>query len=233
MSYDILVVGGGPAGLTAAIQARVRDKTVLVVTNEPTASPLCKAREMDNYPGMPHVSGLALVETMVGQARALGVQFRLGRVLTIMPMGDSCLASIGSDVEQAGAVVLAMGVARANPLQGELEYLGRGVSYCATCDGMLYRGKEVAVLGMAADAPEEANYLQELGCKVTYISDRQPEGLRKDIAFRRGFKRQVVGGQSVEAVEVDGDVYKRQACGPGGAGCGRWPGSYPDPGPHP
>ena len=70
MSYDILVVGGGPAGLTAAIQARVRDKTVLVVTNEPTASPLCKAREMDNYPGMPHVSGLALVETMVGQARA-------------------------------------------------------------------------------------------------------------------------------------------------------------------
>ena len=64
MSYDILVVGGGPAGLTAAIQARVRDKTVLVVTNEPTASPLCKAREMDNYPGMPHVSGLALVETM-------------------------------------------------------------------------------------------------------------------------------------------------------------------------
>ena len=96
----------------------------------PTASPLCKAREMDNYPGMPHVSGLALVETMVGQARALGVQFRLGRVLTIMPMGDSCLASIGSDVEQAGAVVLAMGVARANPLQGELEYLGRGVSYC-------------------------------------------------------------------------------------------------------
>ena len=86
MSYDILVVGGGPAGLTAAIQARVRDKTVLVVTYEPTASPLCKAREMDNYPGMPHVSGLALVETMVGQARALGVQFRLGRVLTIMPV---------------------------------------------------------------------------------------------------------------------------------------------------
>ena len=127
MSYDILVVGGGPAGLTAAIQARVRDKTVLVVTNEPTASPLCKAREMDNYPGMPHVSGLALVETMVGQARALGVQFRLGRVLTIMPMGDSCLASIGSDVEQAGAVVLAMGVARGQSLAGRIRVPGPGV----------------------------------------------------------------------------------------------------------
>ena len=167
MSYDILVVGGGPAGLTAAIQARVRDKTVLVVTNEPTASPLCKAREMDNYPGMPHVSGLALVETMVGQARALGVQFRLGRVLTIMPMGDSCLASIGSDVEQAGAVVLAMGVARANPLQGELEYLGRGVSYCATCDGMFYRGKPIVVAGNAPDLKEETDYLRGIGCLVT------------------------------------------------------------------
>ena len=167
MSYDILVVGGGPAGLTAAIQARVRDKTVLVVTNEPTASLLCKAPAMDNYPGVPHVSGLALVETMVGQARVLGAQFRLGRALSLMPMGDSCLVSIGSDVEQAGAVVLAMGVARADPLQGELEYLGRGVSYCATCDGMFYRGRPIVVAGNAPDLKEETEYLRGIGCLVT------------------------------------------------------------------
>ena len=167
MSCDILVIGGGPAGLMAAIQARVRDKSVLVVTNEPTASPLCKAPAMDNYPGIPHVSGLALVGTMVEQARALGAQFRLGRALGVMPMGDSCLVSIGSDVEQAGAVILATGVARAAPVQGELELLGRGVSYCATCDGMFYRGKPVVVAGDAPDLAEEIDYLRGIGCLVT------------------------------------------------------------------
>lgn len=167
MRYDVIVVGGGPAGLTAAIQTRVRDKSVLVVTNEPTASPLCKAKAMDNYPGIPHVSGLGLVETMVGQAKALGAQFRLGRALSLMPVEDGCLVSIGSDVEEAGAVILATGVSRAAPLAGELEYLGRGVSYCATCDGMFYRGKAVVVAGNAPDIREETDYLRGIGCLVS------------------------------------------------------------------
>ena len=73
MRYDIIVVGGGPAGLTAAIQGRVRGRSVLVVTNEPTASPLCKAPEMDNYPGIPRVTGRQLVETLVKQATDLSL----------------------------------------------------------------------------------------------------------------------------------------------------------------
>ena len=72
MPYDLLVVGAGPAGLSAAIYARARNKSVLVVSNDPTASPLCKAPQMDNYPGLPHVSGLELVERMVAQAKEMG-----------------------------------------------------------------------------------------------------------------------------------------------------------------
>ena len=203
--YDVVVVGGGPAGLSAAVQARTRNKSVLVVSGDVRDNPLWKARLVNNYLGMPGLSGREMLEAFQKHAREVGVEEINGRVLNIMPAGGSFYLGIGSQVEEARAVILATGVVRAAQLPGEAEYLGRGVSYCATCDGMLYRGKDVAVLGMAADAPEEANYLQELGCKVTYISDRQPEGLRKDIAFRKGFKRQVVGGQSVEAVEVDGE----------------------------
>ncbi len=169
MKYDLLVVGGGPAGLTAAIHARARDKSVLVVSNEPTASPLCKAPEMDNYPGLPHVSGLELVERLVAQATELGAEIRRGRVLNLMPMGDTVMASVGSEVVEASAAVLAVGVARAVQLKGEERLLGRGVSYCATCDGMFYRNRPIVVAGNAPDLEEETEYLRSIGCQVTEV----------------------------------------------------------------
>ena len=167
MKYDLLIVGGGPAGLTAAIHARARSKSVLVVTNEPTASPLCKATEMDNYPGLPHVSGLELVERLVKQATDLGAELRQGRVLSLMPMGNMVMASVGTDVVEASAAILAVGVARAVPLAGEERLLGRGVSYCATCDGMFYRNRPIVVAGNAPDLEEETDYLRSIGCQVT------------------------------------------------------------------
>ena len=167
MKYDLLIVGGGPAGLTAAIHARARNKSVLVVTNEPTASPLCKAVEMDNYPGLPHVSGLELVERLVKQAADLGAEIRQGRVLSLMPMGDMVMASVGTDVVEASAAILAVGVARAVPLVGEERLLGRGVSYCATCDGMFYRNRPIVVAGNAPDLEEETEYLRSIGCQVS------------------------------------------------------------------
>lgn len=167
VKYDLLVVGGGPAGLTAAIHARARDKSVLIVTNDPTASPLCKAQEMDNYPGLPHVSGLELVGRLVRQATELGAELRHGRVLSLMPLGSYVMASVGTDVVEASAAVLAVGVTRAVPLKGEERLLGRGVSYCATCDGMFYRGRPIVVAGNAPDLREETEYLRSIGCLVT------------------------------------------------------------------
>ena len=87
MKYDLLIVGGGPAGLTAAIHARARDKSVLVISNDPLASPLCKAPAMANYPGLPGVTGRELVERLLAQAKELGVEFRQGRALSVLPMG--------------------------------------------------------------------------------------------------------------------------------------------------
>ncbi len=167
MKYDLLIVGGGPAGLTAAIHARARDKSVLVISNEPTASPLCKAPGMANYPGLPGVTGLELVERLLAQARDLGAQFKQGRALSVMPMGKSVMVSVENDAVEGGAVVLAPGVSRAAPLKGETELLGRGVSYCATCDGMFYRGKSVVCAGDAPNFDEEVEFLRSIGCRVT------------------------------------------------------------------
>ena len=106
-------------------------------------------------------------------------------------MGDDWYVSIGSDMEHAGALVLAAGVARGRKFSGEAEFLGRGVSYCATCDGMLYRGKSVAVLGYSDTARQEADFLTGIGCSVTYLD--QPRTCA------------ITGGDRVSAVTCDGE----------------------------
>ena len=166
MKYDLLVVGGGPAGLTAAIHARARGKSALVISNEPTASPLCKAPRMANYPGLPDITGAELVERLVKQAGDLGAEFKLGRALSVMPMGKSVMVSVENDAVEGQAVILALGVSRAAPLKGEAELLGRGVSYCATCDGMFYRGKAVVCAGDSPDFAQEVEFLRSIGCGV-------------------------------------------------------------------
>ncbi len=166
MKYDLLIVGGGPAGLTAAIHARARNKSALVISNEPTASPLCRAPRMANYPGLPGVTGLELVERLVAQARDMGAELKIGRALSVLPMGGSVMVSVENDAVEGSAVILAPGVSRAAPLRGERELLGQGVSYCATCDGMFYRGKDVVCAGDAPNFEEEVEFLRSIGCRV-------------------------------------------------------------------
>lgn len=206
MRYDIAVIGGGPAGLSAAVNARARNKTVLVVANDFHESPLYRAERVDNYLGLPGESGGALLERYHRHALAAGAVLRPGRVLNMMRSGSSYYLGIGSDMEEAGAVILATGVSRGKKFPGEAEYLGRGVSYCATCDGMLYRGKTVAVVGLAPDAAEEANFLHGLGCRVTYVSGKEPVGLNAAIPFVRAGRLEIIGQAAVTALGADGAV---------------------------
>lgn len=211
MPYGIAVVGGGPAGLSAAINARARGKSVVVVGNDYRESPLYRAERVDNYLGMPGMTGAQLLEAYRRHAESMEVDFRAGRVLNIMQLEGTCYLSIGSEMETAKAVVLATGVVRGKKLPGEVKYLGRGVSYCATCDGMLYRGKPVVVVGMAPDAPEEANFLQGIGCQVTYVSARAPEGLVPAIPYVKSGRLEIVGEDGVTALRV-GDTELPAQC---------------------
>ena len=192
MSYDVLVIGGGPAGLSAALNVRARGRSVLVVSNPMEENPLWRAEKVDNYLGLPGLSGPELLRTMRRHAEEAGAEFREGKVLSAMQMGGVWYVGIGNDMENAKAVILAAGVSRGKKFPGEAEFLGRGVSYCATCDGMLYRGKAVAVLGYGDSARREAEFLQRLGCDVTYF-DRP-----KDCV--------IAGGERVESVTCDGET---------------------------
>lgn len=205
MSYDIAVVGGGPAGLSAALQARQRGKRVLVVSGDDRNNPLYKSEWIDNYLGLPRMSGPELLRRFQEHAVAQGAEQKSGRVLNIMPANGRFYLGVGSDMEEAEAVVLAPGVARAAKLPGEAEHLGRGVSYCATCDGMLYRGRDVIVVGRSSEAPEEANFLQGIGCRVTYISSKESTELKDGIPWIKAGKIEIIGEGNVTAVRVNGE----------------------------
>ena len=190
MSCDILVIGGGPAGLSAAVNARARGRSVLVVSNPLEENPLWPAERVDNYPGLPAVSGAELLTQLRRHAERSGAEFLTGRVLSSVRMPDAWYVSVGPDMYNAKAVVLAAGVARGKKFPGEAEFLGRGVSYCATCDGMLYRGKAVAVLGYSDSARQEAEFLERIGCRVTY--------------FDRPRTCEIHGEETVRSVTCDG-----------------------------
>ena len=203
MTYDIVVLGSGPAGLAAAVAARGRNKSVLVLGNRWQDSPLAKAERVDNYPGLPGRTGLELLEMLHRHAGELGAEFVVGKVLSLLAWEGFSL-TVGSQVYQGKALVLAPGVVRAAKYPGEGEYLGRGVSYCATCDGMLYRNKPVIVVGLSPDAPQEANYLRGLGCQVVYTSPQRPQGLDGGIPYVKAGKLAVKGEKTVTGLEVDG-----------------------------
>ena len=167
--YDLLIIGGGPAGLSAAMTARNRNLSVCVICGGAADSALHKAGHVTNYPGVPDVSGPALLETMTQQARALGADILRERALSAMPMGKTFGVSAGKEFAEGRTLLLATGIAQRGTFPGEAEFLGRGVSYCATCDGMLYRGRAVAVVGFSDTARQEAEFLQKIGCSVTYF----------------------------------------------------------------
>ena len=203
MRYDIIVLGGGPAGLSAAVAARGRNKSVLVVGNRWQDSPLARAERVDNYLGLPGVTGTELLEQFRRHAEELGADFVLGRVISLMAWNGFHL-TVGSEIYEGETLILAPGVVRQAKYPGETEYLGRGVSYCATCDGMLYRGRPVAVVGRSGDAPREASYLKSLGCQVVYVSPQEPKGLDREIPFVRAGKLEVRGTDRVSALVADG-----------------------------
>ena len=192
MSFDVLVIGGGPAGLSAAVNVRARGGRVLVVSNPLEENPLWRSHRVDNHLGMPGLTGAELLRRFRSHAEAAGAEFREGRALSALRAGEEWYVSIGSDMERARAVVLCAGVARGRKFPGEEALLGRGVSYCATCDGMLYRGRDVAVLGYSDSARREAEYLTSIGCSVTY--------------FDRPRTCSIQGTDKVSAVTCDGET---------------------------
>ena len=130
---------------------------------------ITRAHEIRNYPGLPAVKGTDMAAAFRSQLEGAGIRITEGRVGTVYAMGDYFALQIGEEMAEARAVILATGVTQGKPLPGEKELLGRGVSYCATCDAPLYRGKETAVVGYSPREEAEAAFLSEVCAKVTYF----------------------------------------------------------------
>ncbi len=202
--HDILILGGGPAGFSAGVAARQKGCSALIVSNPMQQNPLIRAEKVDNYLGLPAMTGAELLSRFEEHARNMGVDFVLGRAVSAMRMGSSIFLTVGSDVYEGKKLILTGGVTRGAKYVGEEKLLGHGVSYCATCDGMLYRKHPVVVIGRSKDAPMEANFLASIGCQVTYVSPQSPKGLQSEIPYVRGSRVEVVGTDRVTGVTVDG-----------------------------
>lgn len=164
--YDIIIIGGGSAALSAAMTCRARGKRTAVIANGAETTNLYKAERIANYPGADNVTGRELAELFRRQLDNCGADVIAGRALSVTPLGESFGVAVGNEFYTCAAVILAVGITRENRYPGEAEFLGRGVSYCATCDGMLYRGRTVAVIGAGAEARADADFLESIGCKV-------------------------------------------------------------------
>ena len=168
---DLVIIGGGPAGLSAAIYAKRALLDTVVLEQEALGGQVIITSEIDNYPGVPNTDGFTLTEAMRSQAADLGADIRMECVQSI-ERDDDELFHVTSDQQEyiTKTVILAGGATpRHAGFAGEEDFAGRGVSYCATCDGMFFRGREVFVVGGGNSAAEEALFLTRFASKVTMI----------------------------------------------------------------
>ena len=205
--YDAAIIGTGPAGLSAALNLKIHNKNVLWLGNENLSDKVRKAERISNYPGFIDVSGEQLNEAFRKQVRSAGLKITQQMVNSIIPMGAYYAVMAGSDFYEAKTVILATGIANTGTLPGEQEKVGRGVSYCATCDGALYRGKTIAVICGNARFEHEVRYLADLASTVYFFpSYRQTGQLPENVKPMNEKVKGILGENKVSGVELRGGV---------------------------
>ncbi len=213
MDYDVVIIGGGPAGATAAMYAARASLRTLVLDKGLTAGALGITSKIANYPGiLGEISGAELLERMREQAESFGAQFMQDRVQGVDLLSDPKLIFANSGTYTARAVIIATGsMGRGQRVKGEDELLGRGVSYCATCDAAFFRGQDVVVAGQSDEAVEEALFLTRFVRTVHLLSPtnelKAPAHLVEELTHKPNVElhlgaalREVLGGEHVEGV---------------------------------
>lgn len=174
MKYDIIIIGAGPAGLSAAVYAKRAGFSTLVLDKSPVSGgQVLSTYEVDNYLGIPGVTGMELGEKFKNHAVSAGAEFVCANVLSIDAEGETKVVHTDKEDYEASAVVFAVGAHHAKlGVQGEEELTGMGVSYCATCDGAFFKNRKVAVVGGGDVAIEDAIFLAR-GCEKVYVIHRR------------------------------------------------------------
>ena len=208
--YDIIVVGGGPAGLTAALYAARAGKTVAVAERENTGGQIVYSPLVENYPAVPTLSGADFAQKLTEQVEALGVEILYDEVTGLARDGEGFIVHCTGGDQRCRAVVLATGAAHRHlGLAGEEELVGCGVSYCAVCDGAFYTGRDVAVVGGGDTALQDALFLSN-SCRHVTLIHRRDRFRGEDRLVRRAAEREnitILYSHTVEALHAaDGEL---------------------------
>ncbi|HSR13816.1 MAG TPA: FAD-dependent oxidoreductase, partial [Thermodesulfobacteriota bacterium] len=213
--YDVIIAGGGPAGLTAGLYAARARMKALLIERMMTGGQVATTFTVENYPGFPDgISGPELAEAMEKQARKFGLEIATGEIQGVARRGSLWEAAVGERTISARALIAASGVeSRKLGIPGEEELRGRGVSYCGTCDGPFFRDKEIGVVGGGDSAVDEAIYLTRFASKV-YLIHRRNALRAEKIIQERAFQNpkiqilwdtivtKVIGDSAVEGLEL-------------------------------
>lgn len=170
--YDIIIIGAGPSGLTASIYASMSNKKTLVLEEKYFGGQIINSNEIDNYPGLYKVSGFDFIEKLTNQAQDLGSEFKFEEVIEVIDKQKYKIVKTTKNKYQTKTIIIATGQKRRKlNLPQEDKLLGKGISYCGTCDGNFYKNKVVGVVGAGNSAFEDALYLSNI-CKEVYLIHR-------------------------------------------------------------
>jgi thioredoxin reductase (NADPH) len=167
--YDIAIIGSGPAGLSAALNAKIRKKNFIIFGSKELTAKLSKAHEINNYLGFYRKSGKEIQEEFNNHLKEMDINITEEKINNVYAMGDYFGLMVNEKMYEATTVILATGVQYGKLFEGEEELLGKGVGYCATCDAPLYKNKVVTIIAYNKHEEEEANFIATIASKVYYI----------------------------------------------------------------
>ena len=208
--FDVAVIGTGPAGLSAAVTLKIRNKKVILFGSRELSEKVSKAHEIQNYLGLPAIKGQELARKFNEHIDSLGLAITQDQVTACYSMGSYfSFTTKKNQLYSAKAVIVATGVNFGKPFDGEENFLGRGVSYCATCDAPFYKGKTVAVIAQTEKEEKEASFLSEVCEKVYYIPLYKMQNVfgEKNIQVVQDQVVRIEGGMKAEKLLLkDGEI---------------------------
>lgn len=203
---DLLIIGSGPAGISAALSAKARNLDFLWFGTKNLSPKIEKAERIMNYPGLSAVTGQEMQEAFLNQICQAEIELQEMRIDSIYDMGGYYAACANDQFFEGKSIILATGVANAKEIPGESRFLGKGVSYCATCDGALYRGKEIAVVCTEPELEEEIDYLASMAQHVTVFTNYPTDRIQGDnITHRLGYPGEIGGDSRVQWLTCGGE----------------------------
>ena len=221
--YDIAIIGSGPAGLSAALNAKIRKKKFIIFGNKELTPKLSKAHEINNYLGFYRKSGKEMQEEFNNHLKEMDINITEEKINNIYAMGEYFGLMVNEKMYEATSVILATGVQYGKLFDGEERLLGKGVGYCATCDAPLYKNKVVTIIAYNKHEEEEANFIATIASKVYYIPMYKEEiSVDSSIEIINDIPVEIIGEDKVSKlklknseIETDGIFILRDSISPG------------------